>query len=71
MTALDTLRGRLEAGQNDARLVYEADKGTPARDFAAGRYDGLKQAIEILDDIIIFDNTTSRREKGNACHTRS
>jgi hypothetical protein len=49
MQALETLRSRLEAAQADALRVYRADKDTPAGAFASGRYDGLKQAIELLD----------------------
>jgi hypothetical protein len=51
MQALETLRSRLEAAQADALRVYRADKDTPAGSgaFASGRYDGLKQAIELLD----------------------
>jgi hypothetical protein len=51
MTVLDTLRERLEAAQVDALQVYEADKCTPSGAFDAGRRDGLKQAIEILDTV--------------------
>jgi hypothetical protein len=47
-TALDTLRDRLEAAQADALRVYEQDEDKPSGAFAAGRYDGLKQALEIL-----------------------
>jgi hypothetical protein len=45
-----TLRARLAEALADARRVYEADKGSPSAAFDSGRYDGLKQAIEILDD---------------------
>ncbi len=46
-----SLREALEAAKAEARRVYEADKEekAPSTDFDAGRYDGLKQAIEILD----------------------
>lgn len=54
MTALETLRGRLEAAQAEAFRVYGADKDTPSGAFASGRYDGLKQAIEILDSLAVF-----------------
>jgi hypothetical protein len=47
---LDTLRAPLVAAQEDAFRVYEADKGTASEAFDAGRYEGLKQALEILDD---------------------
>lgn len=50
MTALDILRGRLDAAQADALRIYELDKGKPSGAFASGRYNGLKQAIEIFDD---------------------
>jgi type II restriction/modification system DNA methylase subunit YeeA len=50
MTALDTLRVRLEAAKIDALRVYELDKGKPSGAFDAGRYDALKQALEILDE---------------------
>ena len=42
------LRARLEAAQADALRVYEQDEDKPSGAFAAGRYDGLKQALEIL-----------------------
>lgn len=51
MTGLDTLRARLETAQADALRVYEADKNTLSGAFDSGRYDGLKQAIAILDDL--------------------
>jgi hypothetical protein len=51
MTALDILRDHLKAAEADALRVYEANKDTPSEAFDSGRYDGLKQAIEILDDI--------------------
>ena len=51
MTAFDALRDRLEAAQVEALRVYKLDKDTPSGAFASGRYDGLKQAIEILDDL--------------------
>jgi len=51
MTALDILRDHLKAAETDALLVYESDKGKPSEAFDSGRYDGLKQALEILDDI--------------------
>jgi hypothetical protein len=50
MTGLDTLRTRLEAAQVDALRAYREDKGKPSESFDAGRYDGLKQAIEIFDN---------------------
>jgi hypothetical protein len=39
------LRRRLEAVREDARRTHEADRD----DFSAGRYDGLKEALAILD----------------------
>ena len=49
MTLLDSFRGRLETAQAEALRVYRVDKDTPSGAFASGRYDGLKQALEILD----------------------
>lgn len=43
---MKALREQLTEAYNDARRVYEAN-GRPAWD--AGRIDGPKQAIEILD----------------------
>ena len=37
MTALDTLRGRLEAAQADALRVYRLDKDKPSGAFDSGR----------------------------------
>jgi hypothetical protein len=51
MTALEILRDRLESTKADALQVYEADKSKPSGAFDSGRYDGLKQAIEILDTV--------------------
>ena len=51
MTTLDILRDHLKAAEADALRVYESDKGKPSEAFDAGRYDGLKQAVEILDDL--------------------
>ena len=51
MTALDTLRGRLEAAQADALRVYRLDKDKPSGAFDSGRYAGLKQALELLDNL--------------------
>jgi len=44
-----TIRSRLEEAKADALRVYELDKDKPSGAFASGRYDGLKQAIQILD----------------------
>jgi hypothetical protein len=46
-----TIRSRLEEAMADALRVYELDKGKPSGAFDSGRYDGLKQAIEILDKL--------------------
>jgi hypothetical protein len=51
MTALETLRGRLEVAREEALRVYRLDKDTPSGAFDSGRYDGLKQAVEILDGV--------------------
>jgi hypothetical protein len=48
---LAMLSARLEAAQSEALRVYQADKGTPSGAFDAGRYDGLRQALEILDEL--------------------
>ncbi|MGO8694988.1 MAG: hypothetical protein ACLQMF_15100 [Rectinemataceae bacterium] len=53
MTALDILRDRLADARADALRVYKVDKDTPSGAFASGRYDGLKQAIEILDELAV------------------
>jgi len=44
---LDTLNARLAIALDSARAVAASDKD----DFTAGRYDGLKQAVEILDEL--------------------
>jgi hypothetical protein len=44
-----TLRARLADDADDARRVYEADQGKPSAAFDSGRYEGLKQALEILE----------------------
>jgi hypothetical protein len=49
MNDRDELRRRLVAARDEALRVYELDKGKPSVDFDSGRYDGLKQAVEILD----------------------
>jgi hypothetical protein len=46
-----TIRDRLERAKADALRVYEADKRLPSGAFDAGRYEGLKEAIEILDEL--------------------
>ncbi len=46
MTDLDKLEAALSMALDFAR-----DAAQGGGDFDAGRYDGLKQAIEILDDI--------------------
>jgi hypothetical protein len=47
--SIEKLRSKLEKAKAEAHHVYEADKGTPSEAYDSGRYDGLKQAIEILD----------------------
>lgn len=49
----DRLRAKLEEAKADALRVYEANKATGSHSTAydSGRYDGLKQAIEILDSL--------------------
>lgn len=49
MKALVTFRGRLAEAQDEALRVYMLDRDKPSGAFDSGRYDGLKQAIEILD----------------------
>ena len=43
------LRDRLVMAFNNARAVYEADKGKSSGAFDSGRYDGPKEALQILD----------------------
>lgn len=45
------LRERLVMALNSAMAVYEADKGRPSEAFDSGRYDGLKEALQILDNV--------------------
>jgi hypothetical protein len=45
----EKLRERLVMAFNNARAVYEADKGKNSEAFDSGRYDGLKEALQILD----------------------
>jgi len=53
---MDKLRDELEAALMDALRTYEAnrDGGSPAESVAydSGRYNGLKQAIQILDRLV-------------------
>jgi hypothetical protein len=51
MTALETLRSRLKAAQEDALRVYRLDKDTPSAAFDSGRHAGLGEALEILDTL--------------------
>jgi len=45
-------QGNLEGADFDnARAVYEADKGKNIEAFNSGRYDGLKEALAILDEV--------------------
>jgi hypothetical protein len=50
MNAFEKLRERLELAFRNARATYEADKGKPSAAFDSGRYDGLKEALAILDE---------------------
>jgi hypothetical protein len=47
------LRERLVMALDNARAVYEADRdaGSTSTAFDSGRYDGLKEALQILDSI--------------------
>jgi hypothetical protein len=47
----EKLRERLVMAFDNARVVYEADKGKPSAAFDSGRYDGLKEALQILDNV--------------------
>jgi len=47
----EKLRERLVMAFNSARAVYEADKGKNIEAFNSGRYDGLKEALAILDQV--------------------
>ena len=47
----EKLRERLVMAFNGARAVYETDKGKPIEAFNSGRYDGLKEALAILDQV--------------------
>ncbi len=47
----DKLRARLVMAFDNARAVYEADKGKNIEAFNSGRYDGLKEALAILDQV--------------------
>ncbi len=49
MMEYERVREALEQARSDALRVYELDKSKPSGAFASGRYDGLKQAIEIID----------------------
>ena len=51
MDKIAKLRERLELAFDNARAVYEADKGKPIEAFNSGRYDGLKEALAILDQV--------------------
>lgn len=51
MTAIEKLRERLVMAFNNARATYEIDKGKPIEAFNSGRYDGLKEALAILDQV--------------------
>jgi len=45
----EKVRARLVMAFDNARAVYEADKGRSSEAFDSGRYDGLKEALAILD----------------------
>ena len=47
----DKLRERLVMAFDNARAVYEIDKGKSIEAFNSGRYDGLKEALQILDSV--------------------
>jgi hypothetical protein len=47
----EKLRERLVMAFNNARGTYEIDKGKPIEAFNSGRYDGLKEALAILDSL--------------------
>jgi len=48
---MSRLRIALSSAMGNALQVYEADReaGNPSAAFDAGRYDGLKQALAILE----------------------
>ena len=48
----EKLRARLVMAFDNARSVYEADKGKPSVAFDSGRYDGLKEALQILNNYV-------------------
>lgn len=56
MSELEKLRKTLTEAMADALRVYETnrDRGAPPQSvaFDSGRYDGLKQAIELLDSAV-------------------
>lgn len=58
----ERLRERLEMAFNNARAVYEADKGKPSAAFDSGRYDGLKEALQIVDSLV----SDSARKSGRS-----
>jgi hypothetical protein len=47
----EKLRERLVMAFNGARSTYEIDKGKNIEAFNSGRYDGLKEALAILDQV--------------------
>jgi len=55
MTYLESLRSRLSTAMDDARQVYQADRdsGGPSKDFDAGRFEGLKEALELVNDFAV------------------
>jgi hypothetical protein len=48
MTAFNTLFEIPEAAQANALRPFRLDKSTPSEDFASGRYNEVRQAIEKL-----------------------
>jgi len=47
----DKLRERLVMAFDNARAVYEIDKGKNIEASNSGRDDGLKEALQILDSV--------------------
>jgi hypothetical protein len=60
MSTLESMRCLLFEALDSAREVYRAEKDRPSRDFAAGRYDGLMQAVEVADQLLSDNNLNPR-----------
>ena len=60
----EKLRDRLVMAFNNARAVYEADKGKSSESFASGRYDGLKEALQLVDGYAAEHGAAIRKAKG-------